>query len=147
MIYCCDIKSVVAGVCKSIDDCELWFTVPLSEGCSDINTAEGVYLRPSWGHQNILPLLPPQPPTPLSTESDTRHYTCSCLNITSPFFSSSSCHSFASPSPFLSPWELAAAEQDEFRRDNCSTGATGDVHIWCTVVMFTVRRRAAEGWE
>lgn len=36
--------------------------------------------------------------------------------------------------PFLSLCELADFEQDEFRRDKCSTGATVDVHIWGTVV-------------
>lgn len=62
---------------------------------------------------------------PPSTDSDTRHY--SCLNITSPFFP---LH-LAPLLPFPSLCELADFEQDEFRRDKCSTV---DVHIWGTVV-------------
>lgn len=110
----------------------------LSSGCSDTNTEAGVCLRPDWEHQNI-PRVPPPP----STDSDRRHYTCVCLNITSPFFSSSSCHSSVS----LSFSVFMQACRDEFRRDNCSTGATGDVHIWCTVVMSTIWDPRLSCWE
>ncbi|KAI4807533.1 hypothetical protein KUCAC02_027336, partial [Chaenocephalus aceratus] len=64
-----------------------------------------------------LPLSPCAPP-PLM------RYTCSCLNIASPFFCSSSCHSSAPPlSPFLSLHELSGPGAEGPRAGNNSPSA------------------------
>lgn len=84
IIYCCDIGSEVAGVCKSIDNCDSWFTVCCQEGAvTSILQQEFV-----WGIAEDTK-IPPPPPT---SDSDGRLHACSCLNITFPLFSSLSSH-------------------------------------------------------
>lgn len=98
-------------------------------GRSDINTA--VCLRPRWGHWNMPPLLPPprfhrQRYTALHVQLSKYYFSCLLLFILSFLCSSSRL--------FLSPCELAAAELDDFRREQLFYQHTGDVHIWCVVV-------------
>lgn len=91
-------ETEIAGVCKSIDDRDLWFIVCCQAAVvTPIPKQELV-----WGLTEGTKI----PPTPPSTDSVTRHYmhACGCLNITSPVFSSSSRQSSASLSPFASLW-------------------------------------------
>lgn len=128
IIYCFS-ATEAAVVCAAIHSCDRWFTVCCQEGAvTSILQREFVWGLPE-DTKISLHLYPPSP------WHWSGHYTCSCLNITPlvffilPFL----CSSLAFSVPMLK-----TSKRDEFRRDSCSTDTTGDVHIWCSVVMSTV---------